>query len=476
MQIPCPVSSSPGEKPQEGAGRLINCFAEKNEQGARFPVTWKRTPGLRQVLDITGHDHLRGGIQVASTLVVALDTRVYAVTVSGSTFSAANLGALAGTDRITVARNNAATPNIVAVTSDGCFNLFTGSAPTSFADADLPQPNSVFEHHGYFGWTIGDGRIFTSGLNAVTVATTAFTTEQSLGGLLRGVSFRDEVFAFGPKGTAVYRDVGASPFPFERLSVTIERGIAGTHAVAGWEDGGPDQLIWAADNGTVVRLEGYRAVPISSPDVARDVAAAILAGDGDLLEASVYSFGIHQIWSLTLPGSWTWEYNITTQNWHERKSYGRDDWRASSIIRAFDRWIAGDRTSGLLFSVDPTYYREANDPLVWELVTGVVANFPARQVAPRADFDFTSALGMASGEDPIQTDPTVLISWSDDGGYSYGNPVSRQLGQQGESGKLVSVLRTGLVKAKGRRFRLQVSDPVHVGFTGAQMVSQQRAA
>jgi hypothetical protein len=473
--IPVPISSQPGVKVQEGAGRLINCFAVKNEQGARFPVSWYRSAGLRQVLSIASHSHLRGGILVGSTLIIAMDARAYTVTVSGSTFSSTNEGALAGDEPITVAKNNAATPNIVAVTENGALNLFTSGAPTAFADADLPQPNSVSELNGYFLWTIGDGRIFASDLNAVTVSSSAFTTEQSFGGLRRGVTFNGEFYAFGATGFGVYKDIGSSPFPLSR-QFAVETGLAGTHAIAGWEPGWINQLIWVSDDNTVKRLNGYTPETISNDDVTRDIQAAVLAGDGALLEANVYMQGQHAFWALTYPGNWTHEYNATTGNWNERESFNRDDCRASCAIRAFNRWIRGDRLNGKLYQVDESYYREGDDALNFDIYTGAVANFPARIAIPRADFDFTSAVGVASGEDPVQTDPSVLIRWSLDGGYSYGNFVTRKLGAQGESGQSVTVQRIGMTKGKGARFHVRISDPVHIGFQGGQVPAEIRAA
>jgi hypothetical protein len=472
--IPFPISSAPGVKQQEGAGRLINCFAEKQEQGAPFPVIWRRCAGLRQVLSVTDHSHFRGGILVASTLIAVFDTRAYAVTRSGEVYSATNLGALNGTDMITVAKNNAATPDIVAVTSEGAFNLFTGSAPSSFADADLPQPVSVNEIDGYLIFPIGDGRIFATGLNAVTVATNSFTTEQGLVNR-RGVTFRGEVFIFGDKWTGVYRDAGTSPFPLERR-FTIPKGIAGTHAIAGWEPGWANELIWVGEDSIVYKMNGYTPVAISNHDVARDIEAAGAAGDHDQLEATVYMHGGHAIWRLNYPDNWTWEYNNTTSNWHERKSYGREDCRGSGSVRAFDEWIIGDRESGKLFAIDGDYYREGDDPLIAELISGPVAQFPTRYGSPRADFNITAAVGVSSGEDPVQTDPSVLISWSNDGGATWSNPVPRAIGSEGEGKRVARVNRIGLVSARGKRFRLQVSDPVHFGFQGASLVADGRAA
>jgi hypothetical protein len=475
--IPFPASSHPGVKPQEGGGRLFNCYAEKTGEAAKFPVVWRRCAGLQQLVDIADHSHLRGAIYVGSTLIPVFDTRAYTVTESGGVYTATNQGALAGTKPVTIAKNNAATPNIVCVDVDnGASNLFTGSAPTAFADADLPQPNSVSELHGYFLWTIGDGRIFASGLNAVTVATNSFTTEQSLGGLLRGVTFRDEFFAFGPRGAGVYRDIGASPFPLERQPYVIKRGIAGTHAIAGWEPGWSNELIWVGDDGIVYRLNGYTPEPISNEDVSRDVQQAIRDGLGSSLFAFVHMEGKHAFWTLSNPGEWTHQFDLTTGNWIERKSLGDDDWRASASVYAFDRWILGDQDSGKLFDATSNYYFEGNsDALVMELISGVPATFPARGAVLRADFDFTVGVGQADGLIPIQTDPAVLISWSKDGGYSWSNPVRRSLGKQGKSKTRVTV-RPGAFSGQGIRFKLSISDPVHIGFMGGQMAIEQRAA
>lgn len=474
--IPVPISSSPGVKPQEGAGRLVNCFAEKTESGARFPVIWRRSAGLRFVADVNtaNHIHTRGGILVGSTLLVVFNTRVWAF---DSSFTATNLGALTGTDPVTCAKNNAGTPNIVAVSqSAGAFNLFTGGAPTAFADPDLPaNPTSVSVLDGYFLFTFADGRIFASDLNAVTVSALSFNTEQTIGSVLRGVVYRGEFFAFGERGCGVYKDAGTTPFPLARLT-EIEKGIAGTYAIAGWEPGWIKQLIWVGEDGVVYRLNGYTPQAISTPDVTRAIAAAIAAGGGSSLEATVHMQGNHAFWRLTYPGNWSWEFNATTSNWNERESYNLGYSRGSGSIWAFNYWVQGDRSTGKLFVVDDKYfYEDTSDPLIMQMDTGAIADFPARIAVPQADFDFTTGVGVSSGANPIQTDPQVQIAWSLDGGGSYGSYVNREIGGEGEYGKAVRVNRLGLTKGKGMRFRLRVSDPVHVAFLGGQTATEERA-
>jgi hypothetical protein len=462
-----PVSSAPGAHQQSGAGRIVNGYAMKTDQGARGPFRWQRSAGLRELLDITGHSHCRGFIYVGSTLLVVLDERVYAVTLSGVTFSASNLGELPGSDKVTIARNNAATPNIVATCDAGVFNLFTNSAPTSFADGDLPASNSCTSLNGYIVFSTGAGEIWATGLNAVTVGTDANTNAQiKPDGLRRVVAIRGELFAMGDDSIQVYEETGDDPFPLRYKKITIPRGICGTHAVSGWEDGWANELIWAGEDNIVYKLDGYSPVPISNEAVTRAIAGA---ADRTLIEASVYMEGPYAIWSLTSPGEWTWEYNVSTGNWHERESEGRSDGRARCSVKAFNRWIVGDVDTGKIASVDPTYRREYGDPLIFQIESGDNASFPRPISIPAAFFDFAAAVGSAAGEDPIETEPVVMISWSLDGGYRWGNELRRSLGAQGEGGRLVRVNCATTTKAKGIRWRLRVSDPVYVSFMGGEM-------
>lgn len=469
-EIPFPTSSSRGLKPQEGGGRLINAYAEKAPAGAPSKIIWKRSPGLRQIAETADHVHCRGFLDCGGTTVIVIfNERAYSLMQSGGVFVLTNLGALAGTLPVTMARNNNGTPQNVAVTENGVFNLFTGSAPTAFADLDLPVANSVSFLDGYFLFTIGDGRIFASDLNSVSVASNSFATEQGLQ-LRRGVVYAGRFYAFGDKWTGIYKNAGTSPFPLSR-EVQMPRGIVGTHAIAGWEQGWSNELMWIGDDFVPYRTTSYKEVAQPYDDVSRDVQAAVLAGDGNLLEAHVYMHGSNAFWTLTYPGHWTWEFNLTTGEWNERESYGEEDWRARRSIKAFDRWIVGDNETGKLAEVSGTEYREYGDPLIFHAESGVVANFPARIVIPRVDFQMTAAVGSSASV----TDPQVQIDWSLDGGYSYGNPVLRRLGAEGEAGIHPYITRCGMTKGQGARFRVRVSDPVHVALAGGKMAAEVRA-
>lgn len=95
-----------------------------------------------------------------------------------------------------------------------------------------------------------------------------------------------------------------------------------------------------------------------------------------------------------------------------------------------------------------------------------MVNFPNRTRVARADFNFVVGVGIATGLDPIATDPSVGISWSDDGGITWSNEYVRKLGRQATPQR-ITMLRTGMTGPQGRRWRLSVSDPVYVAFMGA---------
>jgi hypothetical protein len=118
---------------------------------------------------------------------------------------------------------------------------------------------------------------------------------------------------------------------------------------------------------------------------------------------------------------------------------------------------------------------EVGSPLRLRIESGPVLDFPGGTVVGRADFYFTTGVGVASGVDPIETNPTVEISWSDDG-VTWSNPIQRKLGAQSSPHQLVSLVScTGRTSWQGRRWRIDISDPVYAAFMFATMSDDPRA-
>jgi len=466
VPIPFPLSSSPGASSQESAGRLINCYAEplgkdvNADKKFKPPaVVWRKSPGL-SLFAASANSGFRGQLLVAGALYTAWTNTVSRFTSGG--VETTLTGSLTGSEKVFFARNNKTTPDVVCVApGTGAFTV-TSTAVSDFADTDVGAPNSVGFMDGYFIFTYGDGKLQASGLNDVTINTLDRTTAQSKpGGLSRGIPFNGQFVALGPAFGEVYANTAnATGFPFTR-SYVLQRGLLGPYAIAGHEDGFGSALIWVADDNSVVQHNGTpNPLKISPPDLDRLIAAV---SDKTTLEASVYISQGHPKWVISCP-AFTWEFDLGSQKWNERQSYQQSRWRAIGGCAAFGKWIVGDTQGGRLLYVDETNFEEVDDPLVMQIESGPVVQFPAHTKVGAANFNFITGVGIATGVDPTATNPSVGISWSNDG-KTWGNELMRQIGRQTTDSR-IQLLRTGMTTPHGRRWRLRMSDPVYGGFLG----------
>ncbi len=465
--IPFPTSSAPGERPQESAGRLINCYAETRGDAG---TVWHRAPGASVFGEpapvLAGPS--RGGTVVGGLLYAVMGGKLTTLTPAAAK---AELGDLPGTDKVFIARNNRApTPQLVIIADgttyevDGALQLFT--------DTDVESPNAVCFHDGYFMFTYGDGTIRASGINSLTIDPLHFTTaESNPDGLYRPWSYQGQLYAAGPNTIEVFGPpVNATGFPLTRIGYHITPGLIAPHAVAGFEPEWGYAPIYVASDRTVRLLKGYDAEKISPPEL--DALLQNVSDPNDLC-ASVYTAQGHGFWQLT-SADWTWVFAMTNRRWHERRSYLQTRSRATQSVSFDDRWLTGDADANRLLVVDHALQTEADAPIVVELESEDAGAFPKRFEVPRAEFLFDTGVGVATGTDPIQTDPEVLISWSNDGGGTWSTPYVRKLGRQGKTGARVFVGPTGLTGPRGRRWRLAMSAPVHFGLLGGDMTVVER--
>jgi hypothetical protein len=469
--IPIPTSTAPGSKSQESAGRLINCYAEALGATASNKFVIRRAPGLVN-FGTTTQSGCRGFIEVAGVLYIGMSGKLEKLTSAGG--ASVNVGNMTGTVKGFFAHNNNTTPDKWFVSPAGDIAVFTPTTVTNaWPDADLPAVNSTCVIDGYGVFTTGDGRCFATDLNSTSVNALSFgKAEAKPDGLTRCVAWGDKLLLFGPETTEVWTNAGTSPFPFARNFV-IPRGIAGPYCVSGFEDSFSKVPVWVADDNTVVKYAGSDPVKISPPDLDALIEAV---SDKTTLEMCSYISRGHALIQLSSP-TWTWVFDLNTEKWHERDSYLESRSRITQSIYAFSKWLCGDTETGNVQQILSSAFDEVNSPLRARIESGPVMDFPYGTVVGRADFNFSTGVGQASGSEPDQTDPTVEISWSDDGGLTWSAPAQRKLGRQSVPIALVSlVAETGRTSWLGRRWRMDTSDEVYAGFLFATQSDDPRAA
>lgn len=468
VAVPFPTSSTIGIYAEQG-GKLVNAFPEKLDDN-RLKIS--RVPGIRSIIETTDHAHCRGMIVINGVVLTALDDRLYTITESAGTYALNNIGALSGSEPVYFARNNKSpSPDIVAVTDSTAYviDLTTGASP--YPDSDVGSPNSVCFLGGYFFFSYGNARMRASGLNDTSINSldTAFA-ESKPDGLLRVIPLGKNLYACGPQTIEIWPNAGnATGFPFSYLD-TMPRGIASADAIAGYEDDWSNVLIFAGSDNVVYRINGNIPEPVSTISVSKSLESLT---DKTTLRACVYGHQGHAVWALT-SSDWTWCYDTMTQSWFERKSYDSEVWRAAASVKCFGKWVIGDAASGKFGVIDPTYGYEFGDPLTATVVSSTMSGFPRRAVMSRLDLDILSGVGDADGAEPIETDPSVSISWSFDGGVTFGSPVVRQVGEQGKYKRGVRVNRLGAASAKGAQIRIDMSDPVPFSLFGGDITVEAR--
>jgi hypothetical protein len=471
INIPFPLSSFPGSTPQESAGRLINCSAEPLGEAGPARAAYHRQPGLTQFA-ATAQSGYRGGLVVSNLSHEFWSGQAESVDSGGNVVS---LGAVSGTKRVSIARDQAASIHVVVVDIDnGAFSSTGGAGYVSYnGGGNLPQPNSVTILDDQFVFGIADRRMFATSVNSLTLNSQTFTTLEKKADVTgqRVINYGGLLFGFTTGHCEVFSDQAppaAPAFPFTFL-VTIPWGLIQPNAIAGFETGF-DNLSWVAQDYGVYNLPPNSLAPtkISPPDLDRLIEAQVVAGN--VLEAGCYAYAGKKFWVLSSP-AWTWEFNVSAGKWNERWSINAGNWgrwRATGGHPAFGKWLCGDAQSGNLAYIDDTNFAELGSPQLYRIESAPVADFPNRLRVARADFNFATGQGQATGATQNIVNPSVAISWSDDDGVTWKNPIYRALGMQGKSLRTrVSVKNTGISGPQARRWRIDVTDPVKTVFMSA---------
>lgn len=273
------------------------------------------------------------------------------------------------------------------------------------------------------------------------------------------------VWPIGVKTTEAWIDTGAADFALQPLpGVFIEHGCAAPFSVANFDR----SSFWLSQDrqgkAVVVKTQGYNVVEVSTPAI-----TTIFQGYAVISDAIGFTFqqNGHVFYCLTFPtANATWLMDIKSQQWTQ---WGYTDnngaivrHRANCCCFAYGYNIVGDWQTGQLFALDSSNFTDNGQPILR------VRSFP-HMIEDGARVSYTSfiadvSVGTSLGA-TTATPEQIFLSWSDDRGATFGNPVAQSIGGQGQF--QVSTQWNKLGMARDRVFKLSWSANADICLNGA---------
>lgn len=447
------------------AQRVVNMYAEAQPQGAKAQMPILGCPGIDSRLTL-GSGPLRGAHVMSDTLFVVSGGTLSQVNSDNTTVSLG--GVISGTGPVSMADNGT---ELVTVNGENGYIWSQASGFRIISDTDFNAADTVTFMDGFFLFNqSGTGKFFRSDLlDGASYDGTAFATAESQSDKLLAVRNHKQVlYLGGQQSIELWSNVGAANFPFQRIpGATINRGLASSYAITD-ED---ESLFILGDDRIAYRLDGRSLKRISTHAI--EIEWQNYSTISDVIVFS-YTWNGHKFICYTFPEvASTWEFDVSTNLWHERKSHDRlgndlGRWRANLAISAYNRVYIGDAFSGKLGTLSNSTYTEFGDNTQAIAVCPPISDPNGKRLfMPWFELDMETGVGLTSGQG---SDPHAMLSISDNGGRTFDSPeVWTSIGKIGEYEDPAYRLRWDrLGEFFSRTMMVELSDPTRRAIYGAR--------
>jgi hypothetical protein len=277
-----------------------------------------------------------------------------------------------------------------------------------------------------------------------------------------------EICLLGERTFEWWVDAGSFPFPFQRLPGTSgQHGCAAAFSVSRLGE----SFAWLSkdDRGQcfVFMMAGYVPERISTYAVEDAISNYAITSD-----ARAYSYATdgHEFYVLNFPSAdVTWVYDNSTKLWHKRA------WRDTNNILHRDRGnccanfsnqiVIGDWSNGYLYSLNDSVYTDALGVPMYRQRTATHLTHDLHRVFHKSlQIQFQPGVGLATGQGSI---PQCILSFSNDGGSTYSDPMFINIGVQGAYKNRAIARRLG--QARDRVYRVEVTDPINAVIISAEL-------
>jgi hypothetical protein len=467
IPLEIPKQSNPGRYGADGQTRLINCYMEKAGREGKTPFPIYAADGLDLFATVDTSGGCRGLFATESRLYWVAGRLICAVDLGGGVET---IGGLADDGPVYFSRNRASPQEIVVTTTGSLRYIITLSGGVhTFAeidDTDLPPPTSNGFIDGFTLYFIRNGKVFYSELDDAgdIGANSYFEAEGNPDQLIRGFIHKSTVFVLGRETTELWDNVGTdSNNPFQRRpGGFLPYGCLSPASVVSLGD----NIAFVNNSGQVVVASESGAVQRISHHAVERAIDALSEAEKLLIEGFVYERRGHRFYFLS-GTNFTWVFDETTGQWHERMSENETRWRGAYYAKFGDYHIVGDFEQGRLYKINPDSKEEAGANLIMKWLFPVHA-WPNAIRLRRLRVDMIPGVGENVG-DTHDSDPKLMCRVSTNGGKSFGNEMSRAIGMQGQYTASTSFDKLGSSVEDGFVVELSASAAVVRACTGIAM-------
>lgn len=300
-----------------------------------------------------------------------------------------------------------------------------------------------------------------------TELTHGFQLDTALTNLTSLASNMRELWCFGANTIEVISPTGEADEDFfaHVTGAYVNKGCVCKNSIAVYETVfffyGTDGNIYAAENYTSLKQ-------ISTPallEMIRSWGSLDSQADKDGVLGQIFTHNGHTFYMLKFKKfKKTLLYDVTTSSWSERETGDGGEWEGEYIVRRPNGdMLVSSGTTDKMYIMDMNYYTDNGEPIRREFVFGTIKNEDKHRM-----FFYSLTLDVDVGLGP---DDTVMLSWSDDGGYTWTGERMLRLGNVGQYKKKLQFRKLG--SSTLRTYKVRFSTASRVNVLGASMEAEE---
>lgn len=284
------------------------------------------------------------------------------------------------------------------------------------------------------------------------------------------------LWLIGELTTEPWVGTGAADFYFQQVQGTyINHGCIATYSYSGTDVLGFWLMQDRQGKNIIVKTEGYDVKEVSTPYLVSQFNSYETTSDaiGMTIQSEDHAFYIIQFPTAGV----TWAMELTTGYWFQLAKWntdtgGFDRYGCNNFMYFNEELIFGHYESGKLFKLNPDIATDDSDNMkfVRTFLHMVGGNFErVKYLNASLNIDPGTST-KAVGDESEDNEPEIFLSYSNDRGKTFSDPVAQSLGRQGEF--LTDPQWNRLGMGRDRVFKAEWNGPLITALNGAFVEAQ----